>query len=88
MLHDAERANRSIIHIFWHFTLIRRPAIRSPELIPDIFMADENTLSPKPVLVAKRRPLELRPRCVLPAFLSGEYLIDRCALARGTQLPV
>jgi hypothetical protein len=30
MLHDAERANRSIIHIFWHFTLIRGPAIRSP----------------------------------------------------------
>jgi hypothetical protein len=59
MLHDAERANRSIIHLFWHFTLIRGPAIRSPELIPDIFMADENTLLPKPVLVAKRRPLEL-----------------------------
>jgi hypothetical protein len=40
-------------------TLIREPAIRNTESIFEIFMVDTNTLLPKPVLVAKRWPLEL-----------------------------
>ncbi len=59
MHHGAEQVSRSIIHFFWLFTLIRGPAIRNPESILDIFMADTNTLLPKPMLVAKRRSLEL-----------------------------
>ena len=59
MPHDAEQVSRSIIHFFSLFTLIRGPAIRNPESKIDIFMADTNTLLPKPVLVARRRSLEL-----------------------------
>ena len=57
--HFAEDVSRSIIHLFWLSMFIRGPAIRNPESILDIFMADTNTLLPKPVLVAKRWRLEL-----------------------------
>jgi hypothetical protein len=88
MLHDAERANRSIIHIFWYFTLIRGPAIRSLELIPDFFMADENTLLPIACACSETS--------AFGAFDSAAFFLLSlranissigCALARCTQLP-
>jgi hypothetical protein len=36
MHHGAEQVSRGIIHFFWLFTLIREPAIRSPESIFEI----------------------------------------------------
>jgi hypothetical protein len=55
--HRAKGISRSMIHLFWLSTFIRRPAIRNRKSILDIIMADTNTLLPEPVLVAKRPPL-------------------------------
>jgi len=92
MHHGAEQVSRGIIHFFWLFTLIREPAIRNPESIFEIFMADTNTLLPKPVLVAKRRPLELstplRSSCFPFGPISHRSDAHRHAAQGGTQFRI
>jgi hypothetical protein len=88
----GEQASRGIIHFFRLFTLIREPAIRNPESIFEIFMAETNTLLPKPVLVAKCRPLELstplRSFCSPFGPISHRSDAHRHAAPGGTQFRI